>query len=71
MSEVLAVAKKKKPENPVDRKQIALSIKGSQEWKDWLERAAAHANMSVSAFVDRASRVYAKKEGFDEPGPQR
>ena len=54
-----------------ERRPVAVTMKGSEEWKEWLERAAAHSRMSVSMFLDFATVQYAKSQGFDEPPPDR
>ena len=49
----------------------AVTIKGTPEWKAWVERAADHCRDSVSAMFDKAVTEYAKKNGFEEPPPRR
>lgn len=53
------------------RKATVLAIKGSAEWKEWLDRAARHCRVSTSALVDLALTRYVKEQGFDDPPPQR
>jgi hypothetical protein len=48
-----------------------VNIKGNEEWKAWLEEAAAHCRLSVSALVDLAVARYAKSQGFDRKPPER
>lgn len=54
-----------------NRKPVAVTIKGDQEWRTWLEEAAAHCRMSVSGFVDVACTKFAKAEGFPKKPPER
>jgi hypothetical protein len=54
-----------------NRKPVAVTIKGNEEWKAWLEEAAAHCRLSVSALVDLAVARYAKSQGFDRKPPER
>ena len=53
------------------RKPIVFNIKGDPDWGSWVERAAAHSRMSVSAYIDFALAKTAKAEGFAEKPPQR
>ncbi len=59
-----------KPVDP-NRRPVAVTIKGNEEWKAWLEEAAAHCRLSVSALVDIAVARYAKAEGYDKKPPER
>ena len=70
METVLVGRKKSKPDGPA-RKPAALIMRGSGEWRAWLEAAAAHSRMSVSAFMDFAAASYAKAQGFSEKPPRR
>jgi hypothetical protein len=54
-----------------DYKGIALVVRGSPEWKVWLERAAEHSRQTVSAFIDHAMAAFAKAQGFPEKPPRR
>lgn len=53
------------------RRPVAVTIKGDEKWKAWLEEAAAHCRMSVSSLVDVAVTQYAKGQGFDKKPPER
>jgi hypothetical protein len=48
-----------------------VTIKGSLEWKAWVERAADHCRDSVSGLFDKAVVGYVKSAGFNEPPPRR
>jgi hypothetical protein len=54
-----------------ERKPTVLAMKGSPEWKQWLDRAARHCRLSASTLVDLAVAEYVKARGFDEPPPDR
>jgi hypothetical protein len=56
---------------PTGRRPTALTVKGSEEWKAWLERAARYCRVSTSALADLAITDYVKARGFDEPPPVR
>lgn len=69
--EMLEMAKKKaEPAAPV-RKPVAVTIKGDEEWKNWLEEAASYCRMSVSALVDVSVTQYVKSQGFSKRPPER
>lgn len=53
------------------RRSTVLTIRGTDEWREWLERAARHSRMTVSTFVDLAVAKLASENGFAEPPPQR
>jgi hypothetical protein len=49
----------------------AFSIKGSQEWRDWVMALASYSNMPASVLIDQALKMYAKANGYDDPMPKR
>jgi hypothetical protein len=69
--EVATVTRKKSGVADPTRKPVALNIKGDPAWRDWVERAAAHSRMSVSAYIDVALAKLAKQEGFEPKPPER
>jgi predicted transcriptional regulator len=63
---------KKKPVEPGSvRQPTALTIRGSKEWRDWLERGARYCRTDSSKLVDIAVAHYLRAQGFDEPAPER
>jgi hypothetical protein len=48
-----------------------VTIKGRQEWREWLDRAARFCRTDVAKLVDAALVEYLKQRGFDEPPPWR
>jgi hypothetical protein len=50
---------------------VAVSLNGSQAWKDWLWRFAHHSRLDVAKLIDKALIHYAASEGFSEPSPRR
>lgn len=48
----------------------AISIRGSAEWKDWLERFAAKMRTGPTAVIDLALAKLAEQERFPEPPPR-
>ena len=64
--------KRKRPgPEPTGRRPTVLTIKGSLEWKAWLDRLSKHCRIGTSSVVDLALAEFAKKQGFDEPPPPR
>jgi hypothetical protein len=49
----------------------AVVVKGTKEWKAWIEDAALHCRTNVSALVDVAVAEYARAHGYNVPPPQR
>jgi hypothetical protein len=50
---------------------IAVTLRGSPDWKVWLEALARHTRLDVAKVIDRALIDFARKEGFDEDAPRR
>lgn len=69
------MAKKKAPKMVTkivqEPRSVAVTLKGSEEWKDWVERASKHCRLTVSGFLDAAAAEYAKMRGFTEEPPER
>jgi hypothetical protein len=74
-AEVLSVAKKKpvapKPKGDDKGKPIIATMRGSQEFKEFLEEAAKKDRSSVADFLERAAVRYAKELGIDREPPDR
>lgn len=69
-----AMAKKKdasKSEDHAARKPLVIQVRGSQEWRDWVERGAAESGLPLSSLVDQALRMYFKSIGMTESPPRR
>lgn len=64
--ETATLAKKK-----AERRPVAVTIKGDEKWKAWLEEAAAHCRMSVSSLIDVSVTQYVKAQGFEKRPPER
>lgn len=74
----VAVVAKKKPKStptpapePAEPRQIVISIKGTAEFRDWLNRLADHERVTAVAVIERALVEYAANHGFAEPAPKR
>ncbi len=71
------MAKKKTPEpapagatSPGPRRTV-LTIKGTEEWRVWLEQLGEHLRTPTSTIVDHALVRYAKEVGFGKEAPKR
>jgi hypothetical protein len=53
------------------QKGSVFSIRGSLEWRDWVNRLAVHKRLKVADVIDQALIRYAEEEGFDEKAPMR
>lgn len=49
----------------------ALSIRGSAEWREWVQRGTEHCRLDVAKAVDAALIEYFKAKGFTEAPPKR
>jgi hypothetical protein len=66
------MAKKPKSKAPAsDRPSIAVTLRGSQEWKAWIEAGARFCRTDVAKLLDSAVVDYLKARGFDQPAPER
>ena len=54
-----------------ERRMLAVTMKGSEEWKGWLEEAAKHCRISVSSLIDLSVTEYVKARGFKKEPPER
>jgi hypothetical protein len=63
--------RKKPGPEPSGRLPVALTVKGSPEWKEWVEEGAKFCLTDVSKLVDMAVTTYLRGQGFDKPRPER
>jgi hypothetical protein len=61
------------PPKPDDwnRKPLAVQIRGSVEWKAWLDRGAKACGLKIPSLVTAAVTEFLKRHGFDEAPPER
>ncbi len=55
---------------PVPTQPNAITIRGSAEWKEWLEAFAAKMRSKPTAIIDLALAKLAAQEGFSDPPPR-
>ncbi len=53
-----------KPKTAPGRLAVAFTLKGSPEWKAWVEELANHSRTDVSKLIDLALVEYAKARGI-------
>lgn len=53
------------------RQLLTINVKGTREWQSWVQEVARHFGMTVSEFLDVATRELAKAQGFPEEAPER
>ena len=59
-----------RPKSASPKKQ-AVSLRGSDEWRDWLNKLAEHCSMPATVVVSQALKMYAKANEFADPMPPR
>jgi hypothetical protein len=70
MSEPKKSRKRGRPEVAQPKRNV-LSIRGSEEWRDWLHEAADHFGMPPTAFIVYVLKQYSQSNGFEKPMPKR
>lgn len=68
------MAKKRKPADAAKNwpgKPLAIQVRGSAEWKQWLEELAEFDRSTIADISDRAIAAYARQIGFPKPPPPR
>lgn len=53
------------------KRPTAFAIKGSLEWRSWVEGGAEHCRTDVSKLIDAALVEYLKARGYENPPPKR
>jgi hypothetical protein len=52
-------------------RSTVLTIKGTEEWKEWLNGLSDHLRIPTSTIVDLALVRYAKESGYTKEPPKR
>lgn len=61
----------KKVEKTLDRPTIAVTLRGSPEWKAWIEAGARYCRTDVAKLIDAAVVDYLRARGFKQEPPER
>lgn len=65
------MARPKKKPAKADPKRSVVSVRGSDEWRDWLMELSAFRRLKATDVIDQALVEYAEKYGFKKPAPPR
>lgn len=68
---VIAVAKKKSVPEDKGRKPMIAQLRGSEEFKAWVERIADIDRSPIAVLIEKALIHYAKSLGANDPAPRR
>jgi hypothetical protein len=56
-----------RPKGPSPVRETVVALKGSPEWKAWLDRFAYHCRLGLADTIEQSLVFYAVERGF--PGP--
>ena len=56
-----------RPRRAAPRRETVLAIKGSTEWKSWLDEFSLHCRLGLSDTIEQSLFYYAEKRGYREP----
>jgi hypothetical protein len=56
-----------RPRNAAPRRETVVAIKGSAEWKSWLDGFSAHCRLGLSDTIEQSLVYYAEERGYPEP----
>ena len=48
-------------------RETVVALKGSPEWKTWLDEFAAHCRLGLAVTIDQSVDYYAQDRGFGRP----
>ena len=60
-----------RPKAAQERRAIAVTLKGSPEWKNWIAAGARFCRTDVAKLLDVSVVEYLKTRGFDQEAPER
>lgn len=67
----LDMARTKKSAPKPEPKPTVISLKGSGEWRVWLQELSSHCRTDAAKVIDAALIDYAKTKGFMKKAPPR
>lgn len=66
----MAKAKNSSPQT-ADSRSIVVSMKGTVEFRDWLNELAEFDRSTAVQIMEKGAVLYAKQVGFGKPAPKR
>jgi hypothetical protein len=60
-----------RPKTGLPPRKPSVTLKRSEEWRDWLNAFAEHCHMPATVVIDQALIAYAESRGFDQAMPKR
>jgi hypothetical protein len=67
---VMAKPKRKRPGRPKHagpRRETVVALKGSTEWKSWLDGFSLHCRLGLSDTIEQSLICYAERRGYRGP----
>lgn len=52
-------------------KPTLVSLRGSEEYREWLEGLANRSHLPMAILLEHALREYAERHGYEKPQPRR
>jgi hypothetical protein len=71
MAKKRATTSRKKTVLDPGRRSTVLTIKGMDDWKEWLKGLSDHLRTPISTIVDHSLIMYAKDKGYTREPPKR
>jgi hypothetical protein len=56
-----------RPKCATARRETVVAIKGSTEWKSWLDEFSLHCRLGLSDTIEQSLVYYAQARGYSEP----
>jgi hypothetical protein len=56
-----------RPKRPAPMRGTVVAIKGSTEWKSWLDDFSSHCRLGLSDTIEQSLVYYAVERGYPEP----
>ena len=56
-----------RPRRALSKRETVVAIKGSTEWKSWLDAFSSHCRLGLSDTIEQSLVYYAQTRGYQEP----
>ena len=70
MVDPMPIPKRRKPGRPKGAgplRETVVALRGSPEWKSWLDEFSGHCRLGLSDTIEQALIVYARERGYRRP----